>query len=140
MRPRTRRLRIVSVAAALLVVAATLVVLAVQESANLFWTPTKLAQNGGPIPGLSGKIGGFVAVGSLTYSTSTEISFRVIDDAHSISVVYEGIAPDLFEEGAGVVAEGVFNENGVFVAQQLLAKHDENYVPRELADVEGPKS
>ncbi|MEM8636688.1 MAG: cytochrome c maturation protein CcmE, partial [Pseudomonadota bacterium] len=45
-----------------------------------------------------------------------------------------------FEEGAGVVAEGVFNENGVFVAQQLLAKHDENYVPRELADVEGPKS
>lgn len=140
MRARTRRLGIIGVAAVLLVLAGGLVVIAVQESANLFWTPTKLAEIGGPTPGLSGKVGGFVAVGSLTYSTPTEISFSVIDDAHSIRVIYEGIAPDLFEEGAGVVAEGTFNEDGVFVALQLLAKHDENYVPRELDDVEGPSS
>ncbi|MEM7662015.1 MAG: cytochrome c maturation protein CcmE [Pseudomonadota bacterium] len=140
MRARTRRLGIVGISAALLVVAGILVVLAVRDSADLFWTPTKLAEIGGPTPGLSGKVGGFVAVGSLSYSSPTEISFSVIDDAHSISVIYEGIAPDLFEEGAGVVAEGSFNEVGVFVARQLLAKHDENYVPRELSDVEGPSS
>ncbi|MEO0881503.1 MAG: cytochrome c maturation protein CcmE [Pseudomonadota bacterium] len=138
MRARTRRLGLIGVAAALLLVAAGLVFVAVQESANLFWTPTKLAEMGGPTPGLSGKVGGFVAVGSLTYATPTQLSFKVIDDAHSISVIYEGIAPDLFEEGAGVVAEGAFNEDGIFVARQLLAKHDENYVPRELSDVEGP--
>jgi len=140
MRARTRRLGIVTVAAALLLVAAGLVFVAVQESANLFWTPAKLAEIGGPSPGLTGKVGGFVAVGSLVYASPTEISFEVIDETHSIPVLYEGITPDLFEEGAGVVAEGAFNTDGVFVARQLLAKHDENYVPRELKNTEGPST
>ncbi|MEM9668835.1 MAG: cytochrome c maturation protein CcmE [Pseudomonadota bacterium] len=140
MRARTRRLGIVSVAAALLLVAASLVFIAVKESADLFWTPTKLAELGGPTPGLSGKVGGFVAVGSLSYDSPTEIRFEIIDDAHSITVVFDGITPDLFEEGAGVVAEGAFNETGIFVARLLLAKHDENYVPRELKDAEGPST
>ena len=140
MRARTRRLGLVAVVAVLLTVAAGLVFVAVQESANLFWTPTKLAERGGPEPGLSGKVGGFVAVGSLDYTGDTEIRFLVVDDVHEIPVVYDGIAPDLFQEGAGVVAEGVFDANGTFVARQLLAKHDETYVPRELTDVEGPSS
>ena len=77
-------------------------------------------------------------MGSLVYTQGSEFTFRVVDDAHSIEVEYDGIAPALFQEGAGVVAEGEFNVEGRFVASRLLAKHDENYVPRELANVESP--
>ncbi|MEL7129855.1 MAG: cytochrome c maturation protein CcmE [Pseudomonadota bacterium] len=138
MRARSRRLGVVGVAAVLVFIAAGLVFLALRQNANLFYTPTKLAEIGGPTPGLAGKVGGFVEIGSLAYTGPTEISFRVVDNTSAIAVVFDGIAPDLFQEGAGVVANGVFDAEGVFVADQLLAKHDENYVPRELADIEGP--
>jgi len=114
--------------------------MALQQSANLFYTPTELAERGGPEPGLRGKVGGFVEPGSLTYSEGTSFTFRVVDDAHSINVEFDGIAPALFQEGAGVVAEGEFDLEGLFLASRLLAKHDENYVPRELVGVEGPAS
>lgn len=128
----------VAFAGLLLLAAAGLAFMALRQSANLFYTPTALAERGGPEAGLAGKIGGFVEVGSLVYTQGSEFTFRVVDDAHSIEVEYDGIAPALFQEGAGVVAEGEFNVEGRFVASRLLAKHDENYVPRELANVESP--
>ena len=140
MRARTRRLGVVAFAGALLLVAAGLAFVALRQSANLFYTPTELAERGGPEPGLQGKVGGFVEPGSLAYSEGTSFTFRVVDDVHSIDVEFDGIAPALFQEGAGVVAEGEFNTEGHFVASRLLAKHDENYVPRELIDVKGPAS
>lgn len=140
MRARTRRLGLVAVAAILLVGAAGLAFVALRTNANLFYTPTDLAERGGPEDGLAGKVGGFVEVGSVVFSEGSSFMFTVIDDAHSIKVEYDGIAPDLFREGAGVVAEGVFNAEGTFEASRLLAKHDENYVPRELVGVEGPQS
>ena len=140
MRARTRRLGVVAFAGVLLIAAAGLAFVALQKSANLFYTPTELAERGGPEPGLQGKVGGFVEIGSLVYSEGTRFTFRVVDDAHSIDVTFDGIAPSLFQEGAGVVAEGAFDNNGRFIASRLLAKHDENYVPRELIDVESPES
>lgn len=128
----------VAFAGLLLLAAAGLAFMALRQSANLFYTPTALAERGGPEAGLAGKIGGFVEVGSLVYTQGSAFTFRVVDDAHSIDVEYDGIAPALFQEGAGVVAEGEFNVEGRFVASRLLAKHDENYVPRELANVESP--
>ena len=138
MRARTRRLGIVGIAAVLLLAAAGLAFIALQQSANLFYTPTKLAERGGPEPGLAAKIGGLVETGSVTYISGTRIRFRVIDDAHFIDVEYDGVTPGLFAEGAGVIAEGTFNAEGWFIATLLLAKHDENYVPRELKGLESP--
>ena len=140
MRARTRRLGLVVVAAVLLAGAAALAFVGLKQNANLFYTPSALASQGGPTAGLTGKVGGFVAVGSLVYTTGTELEFRIVDETDHIDVVFDGVVPSLFQEGAGVVADGAFNENGVFVASRLLAKHDENYVPRELKDVEGPAS
>lgn len=140
MRARSRRLGIIVVSGALLLAAAGLAFVALRQSANLFYTPTELAERGGPEPGLKGKIGGFVEVGSLVYTDGTRFVFRVVDEAHSIDVEFDGVAPTLFQEGAGVVADGAFNEDGRFVATRLLAKHDENYVPRELVGVEGPST
>ena len=140
MRARTRRLGVVAAAALLLVAAAGLAYIGLKENANLFYTPADLASRGGPTPGLTGKVGGFVAVGSLVYTTGTELTFRIVDETHHIDVQFDGVAPTLFQEGAGVVADGTFDGNGVFVASRLLAKHDENYVPRELEGVQGPAS
>ena len=138
MRARTQRLRIVGLTGALLAAAGALAFVGLRDNANLFYTPTRLAELGGPREGLAGKVGGLVETGSLAYSGETEIRFQVVDEAHSITVVYGGVTPDLFKEGAGVVAEGVFNAEGVFVARQLLAKHDETYVPRELQHMDRP--
>lgn len=140
MRARTRRLGVVAIAALILAGAAALAFVGLQKNANLFYTPSALATRGGPTPGLAGKVGGFVAVGSLVYTQGTELEFRIVDETDYIDVVFDGVAPTLFQEGAGVVADGAFDANGVFVASRLLAKHDENYVPRELEGVERPAS
>lgn len=131
---------VVAVAALLLAGAATLAYVGLKENANLFYTPADLAKRGGPTEGLAGKVGGFVAVGSLVYTSGTELTFRIVDETDHIDVVFDGVTPTLFQEGAGVVADGSFNAEGVFVASRLLAKHDENYVPRELEGVQGPQS
>ncbi|MEM0984628.1 MAG: cytochrome c maturation protein CcmE [Pseudomonadota bacterium] len=139
MRARARRLWTVSIAAALLLGAGALVFVAARDNANLFYTPTQIAETGGPAVGERAKIGGFVEPGSLAYSAGALITFSVVDDSdHTILVSFRGVAPDLFREGSGVVATGAFNPGGTFEASQLLAKHDENYVPRELKDVERP--
>lgn len=139
MRARTQRLWTFSIAAVLVLAATILVLFAMRETADLFYTPERLAETGLPETGKRVKIGGFVEPGSLAYAPNAEIQFTVVDGSpNTINVSYIGIAPDLFREGSGVVATGSFDDNGKFVATQLLAKHDENYVPRELKDVEAP--
>lgn len=134
MRARTRRLWTFGVAAALLLAAAGLAFVALRQNANLFYTPEVLAENGMPEAGKEVKIGGWVEPGSLSYpGDGREMAFTVIDNSPAtISVRFTGIAPDLFREGQGVVAVGRFDASGTFTARQLLAKHDENYQPREL--------
>ena len=114
MRARTRRLYTFGIAALLLLAAAVLAFFALRENANLFYTPEILAEKGQPEDGAT-------------------MIFTVIDNSpHTIRVSYTGIAPDLFREGQGVVATGQFGPKGAFTARQILAKHDENYQPREL--------
>lgn len=141
MRARTQRLWTLLIAGMLLVGAAILVAVAMSRTADMFYTPTAIAETGGPTVGQRAKVGGFVAPGSLRYAQGAEILFTVVDESpHSIEVSYRGVTPDLFQEGSGVVATGAFDDGGLFVATQLLAKHDENYVPRELKDIEAPST
>jgi cytochrome c-type biogenesis protein CcmE len=141
MRARTQRLITFAVAAVLVLAAAGLVVFAVRTSANMFYTPERLTEAGLPEPGRVVKIGGMVEPGSLAYGDNAEIRFAVIDGSPmTIHVSYTGIAPDLFQEGQGVVATGSFDADGAFTATELLAKHDENYVPRELKHLETPET
>lgn len=134
MRARTRRLWTFGVAAALLLAAAALAFFALRQNANLFYTPEVLAEKGLPAPGKDVKVGGWVEPGSLTYpGDGSEMVFTIIDNSpETITVSFTGIAPDLFREGQGVVAVGSFGADGRFTARQVLAKHDENYQPREL--------
>lgn len=138
MRARTRRLYTFAIAAVLLLAAAGLAFLALRENANLFYTPQILAENGLPKSGRVVKVGGWVEPGTLTYEDGgATMQFTVIDNSpNTITVRFTGVAPDLFREGQGVVATGAFNPDGSFTARQLLAKHDENYQPRELKPLE----
>lgn len=121
--------------------AAVLVVVAMRNTANLFYTPERLAEFGLPEVGQQVKIGGFVEPGSMAFAANAQILFTVIDNSqNTVPVSYTGITPDLFREGSGVVATGSFDDSGQFVATELLAKHDENYVPRELQHMEMPSS
>lgn len=107
----------------------------------MFYTPERLAEVGLPEVGKRVKVGGFVEPGSMGFAPNAEILFTVIDNSqNTVPVSYTGITPDLFREGSGVVATGSFNADGQFVATELLAKHDENYVPRELQQMEMPGS
>jgi cytochrome c-type biogenesis protein CcmE len=138
MRARTRRLYTFGIAAVLVLAAAVLVFFAMRENANLFYTPEVLAEKGLPKQGREVKVGGYVEPGTLTYSDDgATMQFTVIDNSpHTISVSFTGVAPDLFREGQGVVATGSFEADGTFTAKILLAKHDENYQPRELKPLE----
>ncbi|MCU0730627.1 MAG: cytochrome c maturation protein CcmE [Hyphomonas sp.] len=118
--------------------AAVLAFFALRENANLFYTPEVLADKGLPREGKEVKVGGWVEPGTLTYSDGgATMQFTVIDNSpNTITVRFNGVAPDLFREGQGVVATGSFAPDGTFTAKQLLAKHDENYQPRELKPLE----
>ena len=101
---------------------------------NLFFLPAEVAAGKAPI-GQGVRVGGMVVEGSLKRSTdSLKISFELTDYQASVPVVYEGILPDLFDEGQGAVAAGRLNEQGVLMATEVLAKHDENYMPPEVAE------
>jgi cytochrome c-type biogenesis protein CcmE len=141
MRARTRRLYTFAIAAVLVLAAAVLAFFALRENANLFYTPEVLAEKGRPNSNQEVKVGGWVQPGSLTYiDDGATMQFNVIDNSPNvITVRFTGIAPDLFREGQGVVATGSFGADGVFVAKPrtgILAKHDENYQPRELKPLE----
>ena len=131
-----RRKRMIAVAAIVIGVgAATAVALqAFQENLLYFYSPSQVTA--GEVPsGRAFRLGGLVTDGSLRRTAgSIEINFVVTDNAESIPVRYSGLLPDLFKEGKGVIAHGRMNDGGVFVADEVLAKHDENYMPPEVAE------
>ncbi len=131
-----RRKRMIAVAAIVIGVgAATAVALqAFQENLLYFYSPSQVTA--GEVPsGRAFRLGGLVTDGSVQRTTgSIEVKFVVTDNAKSIPVRYEGLLPDLFREGQGVIAHGRMGNDGVFVADQVLAKHDENYMPPEVAE------
>lgn len=139
MRARTRRLWSVGTGAVLLAAAASLAFIALGQMGDMFVTPKELAERGGPEVGKRMRVGGMVLPGSLKYGDGADINFRVVDGAHHVDMTFIGIAPELFQEGSGVIATGTFDEAGHFNATKILAKHDENYHPRELEDVTMPE-
>lgn len=102
------------------------------QNINLFMTPSQIA-NGEVEPGKTIRAGGLVEVGSVVRD-GLNASFVVTDGAAEVTITYAGILPDLFREGQGIVALGKLNNNGIFVASEVLAKHDENYMPPEVKD------
>lgn len=142
MRKRTKRLYAVGFAAVLVTASVALAATALRQHADLFYTPQMLVERGMPEIGQRVRIGGFVRPDSLRNGDGAEIVFIIEDGSgERVNVSYTGIAPDLFREGEGVVATGRFNEGSpVFMAEEILAKHDENYQPRELEDLENPNA
>jgi cytochrome c-type biogenesis protein CcmE len=133
-RSRTARRRLMAVAAAapILVLAAGLVLYGLRDSISYFYTPAQ-ALAAHVEPGRSIQLGGLVLRGSVSRSAGGETDFTVADRAAQSRVSYKGALPDLFREGQGIVAVGAYDRGGVFIASQVLAKHDEKYMPRELA-------
>ncbi|WP_085579508.1 cytochrome c maturation protein CcmE [Thalassospira mesophila] len=132
-----KRQRLYLIGAALLAAAgaAALGLTAFRDSVVFFFSPTELAEQSPMDTGRRLRIGGLVEEGSLQkLDNGSTVTFTVTDLQHDVQVSYTGILPDLFREGQGVVAEGHMNPKGQFVAQEVLAKHDENYMPREVAD------
>ncbi len=132
MKSRHKRIAIIVAGIVLLGVAATLLLQSFQSNLVFFFSPTEVAEGKAPKQG-NFRIGGLVETGSIQRN-GTQVKFKVTDTAKTMDVVYTGILPDLFKEGKGVVAQGKQGEDGVFVADQVLAKHDENYMPPEAAD------
>jgi cytochrome c-type biogenesis protein CcmE len=129
---KQRRLLLIAVALAMLGLAIGLALYALSGSIVFFRTPTEIAQ-GVVAPGERLRIGGLVKEGSVIRSGET-IAFSVTDTANEVKVAYRGIVPDLFREGQGVVAEGVLNPDRSLTADNVLAKHDERYMPREAVE------
>ncbi len=131
MKPRHKRFAILGGVLVAVAAAVGLVLNAFQSNMVFFYSPTQVASHEAPT-GRTFRIGGLVQSGSLKVE-GTKIQFVVTDSAKEVPVRYEGILPDLFKEGKGVVAQGQLKD-GVFVAREVLAKHDENYMPPEAAD------
>jgi len=134
MKSRHKRLALVGMGLAILGVAAALILNAFQSNLVFFYTPSQVAAKEAP-QARSFRIGGLVEQGSVQRQPDgVTVRFVVTDTANSIAVLYTGILPDLFKEGKGVVAQGQIGADGVFRAKEVLAKHDENYMPPEAAD------
>lgn len=133
MKAKTQRLWILVASLACIVVAVGLMLLAFQENITFFYAPSDLTIKQVPLQQRI-RLGGMVEKGSIVRQGTT-IKFAVTDFKTSVPVEFEGIAPDLFREGQGVVAEGYLTSPGYFKASTLLAKHDENYMPPELANM-----
>ncbi|MCS7101233.1 MAG: cytochrome c maturation protein CcmE [Burkholderiaceae bacterium] len=131
MKPRHKRLLLIAAGLAVLGVATAMILAAFRDNLVFFFSPSEVAANKAPVQ-RTFRIGGMVEVGSVKRDGVT-VHFRVTDTAHTIPVVYQGILPDLFREGKGVVAQGKLGPDGIFRASQVLAKHDENYMPPEAA-------
>lgn len=135
LKPKHQRLVLVLIAVVALIGAALLAAWALRSQASYFYVPSEMAANP-PAVGQAVRLGGMVQTGTLaTEADGVTIRFVVGDGEALVPVRYSGIVPDLFVEGSGVVAEGRMDADGTFVADNLLAKHDENYVPRELHDM-----
>lgn len=133
MKPRHRRLAIIAAGLVVLGIALALVLNALRGNVAFFFSPTQVAAGEAPV-NRSFRVGGLVEKGSLQReSDGLTMRFVVTDTAKSITVRYTGILPDLFKEGAGAIAQGKLDADGTFRATEVLAKHDENYMPPEAA-------
>lgn len=133
MKPRRKRLLWVLAGVALVGLAVTLVLRALDANVMFFYSPSQIHAGEAP-QGAAFRIGGLVEVGSLQRSADgLQVQFMVTDEVQRVPVRYQGLLPDLFREGKGVVASGKLQANGVFEASEVLAKHDENYMPPEAA-------
>ena len=134
MRLRKKQRLMVLLLALLLVGGATgLVLAALQDKVAFFVTPTEIALRQVE-PGKRFRIGGLVAQGSIRRDADGGVRFALTDTAHAVQIVYKGLLPDLFREQQGIVAQGTLRADGSFEAAEVLAKHDENYMPKEVAD------
>jgi len=131
-RTARRRLMTLSVAAPVLILAVGVALYAMRGSISFFYTPSQAEAAHVPA-GQAIQLGGMVRAGSVVKKPDGEIDFVVADKRGTSPVTFKGELPDLFREGQGVVAMGAYNSSGVFVASQILAKHDEKYMPPELA-------
>jgi len=131
-RTARRRLMTLAVAAPVLLAAAAVALYAMQGSISFFYTPSQ-AQAAHVPAGRAIQLGGMVRTGSVVKKPDGEVDFTVADRTATSPVVFRGELPDLFREGQGVVAIGAYDAGGIFVARQILAKHDEKYMPPELA-------
>jgi len=130
---KQRRLSLIGAALAVLAVAVALVLFALKDSIVFFNSPTELVEKQIK-PGQRVRIGGLVKEGSVARGNNLAVRFEVTDGKSTVGVAYRGLLPDLFREGQGVVAEGALDAEGIFEADSVLAKHDESYMPREVAD------
>ena len=131
MKPRHKKFMWIALGLAALGVATALVLTAFNKNLVFFFTPSQVMANEAPV-GRTFRIGGMVEPGSVKRD-GVEVRFTVTDTAKSMPVVYRGQLPDLFKEGKGVVAQGQLGPDGIFTAREVLAKHDENYMPPEAA-------
>lgn len=129
---KRRRVQVILVAVVALVAATALIGWALQDGINFFRSPSQVAEEP-PRPNEVFRIGGLVAEGTLVRGQGETVSFEVTDGGASIPVTYTGVLPDLFEENQGMVGTGRY-VNGVFEASEILAKHDETYMPKEVID------
>lgn len=132
-RKAQRRLTVVLAAAPVLALAVGLALYGLRDSISFFYTPSQAIEARVPA-GRAVQLGGLVETGSVVRHPDGRVEFTVADKLAASKVVYRGQLPDLFREGQGIVAQGSFDEEGVFVANQVLAKHDETYMPKEVAD------
>ena len=133
MKARHKRFGLIALGLLMLGIAAFLISKSFKSNLVFFFTPTQVESGEAPKSG-NFRIGGLVEAGSLKrLPDGLRVEFKVTDTAKTMQVVYKGILPDLFKEGKGVVAEGKLGANGLFQADQVLAKHDENYMPPEAA-------
>ena len=130
---RGRRLALIAVALAVVGVAAGLSLYALSDSIVFFYSPSEVVQKA-VAPGARLRIGGLVKTGSVMKSADQTVAFILTDGAHDLKVSYQGLLPDLFREGQGVVAEGFLTAPGRMRAETILAKHDEHYMPREVVE------
>jgi len=130
---KQKRLSVILAGLAVLGVALGLVLYALSDAIVFFYTPSEITEKGVK-PGQRIRLGGLVEQGSIKKGEGTGVSFVVTDTIKSLPVTYSGQLPDLFREGQGVVTEGKLDASGTFVADTVLAKHDENYMPKDVAD------
>lgn len=133
---KKRRIYLLLTTVAVFILAVALVLNALKDNIRLFYDPTEVSEKNIP-PGQNFRLGGLVLQDSFESTETAGIlinKFTVTDGNKNVPVTFEGLLPDLFREGQGVVTEGSMNKNGVFIATEVLAKHDENYMPKEVID------
>ncbi len=130
---KTRRLTLIGAALSVFGIAVGLTLFALRDTIVFFYGPTEYAQKA-PAPGTRLRIGGLVKAGTFVKEGGQNVVFDVTDTRHDVKVSYTGLLPDLFREGQGAVVEGAVGGDGIFKADSVLAKHDERYMPREVAD------